>query len=253
MRETIFNLIESQDKKTRFSKLYDGVMLAAIFVSLVPLMFREEIFILRAIEYTVTVLFSLDYVLRWITADIKKPKMGKWAFVVYPLTFAAIIDLVSILPIFASINNSLRILRMWRLFSLLLIFRIFRHFEPLQIVLRVFKKKSSQLLTVVGFAIVYIFITALIMFNLEKPINPATGQHFFCDFFDALYWATCTLTTVGYGDIYPLTNIGRFISMISALVGISIVALPSSIITSGYMEEMKEWKTNSIENKKYKS
>lgn len=78
----------------------------------------------------------------------------------------------------------------------------------------------------------------------------------FENFFDALYWSTCTLTTVGYGDIYPISEIGRFVSMISSLVGIAIIALPSGIITAGYMEEIQKRKTrkgNKRENDKQES
>ena len=81
--------------------------------------------------------------------------------------------------------------------------------------------------------------TALIMFNAEEEINPVNGQPLFRDFFDAFYWAACTLTTVGYGDLYPISNTGRVISILSSIVGIAIIALPSGIITAGYMDELK--------------
>ena len=88
-------------------------------------------------------------------------------------------------------------------------------------------------------AVFYIFITALIMFNGEEDINPETGEYLFNNFFDAFYWASCTLTTVGYGDLYPISTTGRVISIISSMVGIAIIALPSGIITAGYMEELR--------------
>ena len=80
------------------------------------------------------------------------------------------------------------------------------------------------------------------MLNVEQ-INPATEDYLFDNFFEAVYWATCTLTTVGYGDIYPVSEWGRLVSMVSALVGIAIIALPSGIITAGYMEETRIRKT----------
>ena len=73
-------------------------------------------------------------------------------------------------------------------------------------------------------------------------INPETGEYLFPTFFDAFYWASCTLTTVGYGDIYPISTTGRAISIISSVVGIAIIALPSGIITAGYMEEVRKHK-----------
>ena len=106
----------------------------------------------------------------------------------------------------------------------------------------VIKKQKVILITVLLLAFFYIFVTALIMFNAEEQINPQTGEYLFPTFFDAFYWASCTLTTVGYGDIYPISSTGRAISIISSIVGIAIIALPSGIVTAGYMEEAKNYK-----------
>jgi voltage-gated potassium channel len=91
-------------------------------------------------------------------------------------------------------------------------------------------------------ALLYIFITALLMFNAEPHINPNTGQATFHSFFDALYWATVTLTTVGYGDLCPVTDLGRIVSMLSSIFGVAIIALPSGVITASYLDELREFK-----------
>ena len=88
------------------------------------------------------------------------------------------------------------------------------------------------------------------MFNAEPHINPVTGATTFENFFDALYWATVTLTTVGYGDMIPVTDIGRFVSMLSSLFGVAIIALPSGVITAGYLDELRSKKD--IEKKENK-
>ena len=242
MRQKIFEIIERDENDNLISKLYDRIMQLAIFVSIIPLMFRGHNVIFTTIESVVTILFVTDYLLRWLTADLRSKKKGIWAFVIYPFTLIAIIDLLTILPAISYVNDSLRVLRTWRLLRILRIAKVFKYYEPLQIVMEVFRKKAPVLLTVVGFALFYIFVTALFMFNVEQSVNPETVELFFDDFFDALYWSTCTLTTVGYGDIYPISDIGRVVSMISALVGIAIIALPSGIITAGYMEEVQERK-----------
>lgn len=242
MRQKIFEIIERDENDNLISKLYDRIMQLAIFVSIIPLMFRGQNVIFTTIESVVTILFVTDYLLRWLTADLRSKKKGIWAFVLYPFTLIAIIDLLTILPAISYVNDSLRVLRTWRLLRILRIAKVFKYYEPLQIVMEVFRKKAPVLLTVIGFALFYIFVTALFMFNVEQSVNPKTGELFFDDFFDALYWSTCTLTTVGYGDIYPISDIGRIVSMISALVGIAIIALPSGIITAGYMEEVQERK-----------
>ncbi|MBR5437870.1 MAG: two pore domain potassium channel family protein, partial [Clostridia bacterium] len=83
-------------------------------------------------------------------------------------------------------------------------------------------------------AVAYVLVSALVIYNVE----PETFE----TFFDAVYWATISLTTVGYGDLYPVTTIGRIITMVSSAFGIAIIALPSGIITAGYLEEIKEEK-----------
>ena len=236
MRKKIFEIIELDENKYLISKIYDRLMQIAIVVSIIPLMLREHNAVFTSIESLVTILFVVDYLLRWATADIRSGRKGMRPFIVYPFTLIAIIDLITILPAISYVNDSLRVLRTWRLLRILRIAKVFKYYEPLQIVLEVFRKKAPVLLTVVGFALFYIFVTALFMFNVEQSVNPETGELFFENFFDALYWSTCTLTTVGYGDIYPISDIGRVVSMISALVGIAIIALPSGIITAGYME-----------------
>ena len=80
------------------------------------------------------------------------------------------------------------------------------------------------------------------MFNAEPHVNPVTGAVTFETFFDALYWATVTLTTVGYGDMIPVTDIGRFVSMLSSLFGVAVIALPSGVITASYLEELRSSK-----------
>lgn len=242
---SLLNLTTKDGK--RVFDWYDIVMIVVVMVSMIPLTTREHYWYFDVIEIGATIIFIIDYLLRWLIAPYgKEGTQRTMAYLKYPFTFAAILDLVTILPGIAYINPAVRTLRLWRLLRILRVVKIFRYYEPLQVLLEVFRKKSSMLLTVACFAIFYILATALFMFNVEDATT-ADGSPFFETYWDAVYWATCTLTTVGYGDIYPITNWGRIISMISALVGIAIIALPSSIITAGYMEEMHN--KNKNENK----
>ena len=151
----------------------------------------------------------------------------------------AIVDFVSILPGLTTLNRSLRLLKFFRLFRTLRIFRVFkavRYSKNIAIILKVFRKQKDSLLVVCGLAVGYIIVSALVIINVE----PDT----FNNFFEALYWATVSLTTVGYGDIYAISTAGKMITMISSIFGIAIVALPASIITAGYMEEINQYKNN---------
>ena len=226
-------------KEDKLSFAYDIVMVVAIIMGIIPLMFKTQTPLLLLIDYISLTWFVLDYVLRWFTADIHGKYKGWKAFVIYPFTLNAIIDLLSILPSAVKVMSpSFKLFRLSRLLKILRFFRLIRYYEPLQIIISVMKKEGSTLLAVVGLALTYIFITALIMFNAEYEVELSGGRVMFNTIFDAIYWSACTLTTVGYGDIYPVSNIGRVISMVSAIVGVAVVALPSGIITAGYMDEL---------------
>lgn len=246
LRKRIYQIVEPKynNKDSIVSRVYDWVMLIAIFVAIIPLMFREHSQLFYYFDVIPCGLFILDYILRWITADYRMPQRGAWAFVIYPFTLMAIIDLLSILPTFNFVKEAFKVTRVIRLLKIIRVVKVVRYFEPLRIVMAVIRKQRVILATVLALAIFYVFITALIMFNAEQQIDPADGEYLFDSFFDAFYWAACTLTTVGYGDIFPISTTGRVISIISALVGIAIIALPSGIITAGYMEEMKNRKEN---------
>ena len=238
MRERINDIIEQAKDGDNISQIYDIVMVIAIAVSIIPLMFDKETLAFRIIEQVTVSFFILDYLLRWITADYRLKKKG-WSFVLYPFTPWAIIDLLSILPVFSILGKGFKIVRMTRLLRILRLFKFIRYMEQVQVLGRVIRKERGVLLTVLGIAIFYVFMTALIMFNAEPHVNPATGAAAFEDFFDALYWATVTLTTVGYGDMIPVTDIGRLVSMLSSLFGVAIIALPSGVITASYLDELR--------------
>lgn len=248
IRESIYKIIEPKynNKDSWLSRTYDWIMLIAIIIAIIPLMFREQPRLFYYFDVIPCGLFILDYILRWVTADYRMPKQGKLAFLIYPFTVMAIIDLLSILPTFNFIKDAFKVSRVIRLFKIIRVVKVVRYFEPLRIIMAVIKKQRIILVTVLALAIFYVFITALIMFNAEQQIDPADGEYLFETFFDAFYWASCTLTTVGYGDIFPISTTGRVISIISSVVGIAIIALPSGIITAGYMEEVRNRKDNKI-------
>jgi voltage-gated potassium channel len=234
-REKLFDTIET-GRASVISKIYDWAMLLFIIISIVPLAFREQNVWFEWFDKVSVTIFIIDYLLRWMTADYKLPERKKWvAFLTYPFTVLAIIDLLSILPSVLVINKALKLFRITRLMKILRVFKFIRYSRNVQILFRVLRKESRILMTVFWIAVLYILITALVMFNVEESAM-------FEDFFDALYWATTTLTTVGYGDICPSTDIGRVISMLSAILGVAVIALPSGVITASYLDELREMK-----------
>ena len=235
MRRRIFEIIEKSEPDDRLSSVYDCFMMIVIALSLLPLAFKQDNAFFQIIDKIAVVIFIIDYVLRWITADYKFEKSDISSFLRYPFSCMAIIDLLSILPSLTVVNSGfkvLRVLRMIRAMKVLRIFKIMRYSRNFEIIVNVMKKSKDSLIAVCILAAGYILISAMIIFNVE--------QESFSNFFDAVYWATVSLTTVGYGDIYPVTTVGRIITMISSVFGIAIVALPAGIITAGYMSEIQD-------------
>lgn len=232
MRKKLFEVIERSQDDNRLSNVYDIMMMATILISIVPLAFKESNAIFEWIEYISVSVFIIDYVLRLFTADFKLQKKAV-SFFVYPFTPLAIIDLLSILPSITVLNNGFKLLKLFRLLRCLKVLRTFkflRYSKSFEIIVNVFKKQKKILSAVVTLAISYIFISALVIYNVEPES--------FGSFFDAIYWATVSLTTVGYGDIYPISVIGRIVTMFSSILGIAIIALPAGVITAGYMSEL---------------
>lgn len=237
MRKRIHQIIEIAEENDITSRIYDIFMMLVIFLSLLPLAFKEQFPVFLWFDRITVTVFIIDYILRLITADFKVKGKGIIAFVIYPFTPMAIIDLLSILPSITILNSGFRLLKIFRLMRTFRVFRVFkavRYSKNIMIILRVLKRQRDSLLVVLWLSIAYVLVSALIIFNVE----PQT----FDSFFDAIYWATVSLTTVGYGDIYPVSMAGQIITMLSAVLGIAIVALPASIITAGYMEEVNSKK-----------
>ncbi len=234
MRKKIFNILDTNNDSNKISNVYDIIMMITIIISIIPLAFKQSNIVFEYIDYITVTIFIIDYLLRLLTADYKLKKSAL-SFVLYPVTPMAIIDLVSILPSVTFLNSGFRLLKLFRLLRTLKVFRTFkflRYSKSFVIISNVFKKQKKVLTAVATMAVGYILVSALVIYNVEPES--------FETFFDAVYWATISLTTVGYGDIYPVSTVGRIVTMVSSAFGIAIIALPSGVITAGYLEEINK-------------
>lgn len=227
-------MVEPPNDANQKADPYDILMFVSIIISIVPLAFKTHHYIFTVIDKVTFILFTCDYFLRLITADIKLSK-GAFSYIIYPFTPMAIIDLLSILPSVTVLNNGFRLFKIFRFAKMIRIFRVFKAFrysKSIILIMNVFRKQKDSLLAMCWIATGYILISSLIIFNVEPQS--------FDTFFDAVYWATVSLTTVGYGDIYPVTTIGRIVTMVSSVFGIAIIAMPAGIITAGILEEFNK-------------
>ena len=234
-KKRIYEVIEVSNIGDDSSRAYDVMITVAVIVGLIPMTLKLESIYTRIIELLTSVIFLVDYCVRVYTADYKMGYKSAKAYIAYIMTPLAIFDLLSIVPVislFMPVNSLIRLLKLFRFFR---VFKLVRYSKTMIVIANVIRKVKTQLFAVLILITIYIFVSAMLIFQLEPDL--------FNSFFDALYWATISITTIGYGDISPVTPLGRMITMISALVGMAVIALPTGIITAGYMNEISKKKS----------
>ena len=247
IRKRIYEIVEKDRQHDKISALYDRYILVLVCLSAVPLLFKiwnQPIFWLDRI---VTALFILDYFLRWITADFSPRMKGlclRQSMLRYPVTPMAIIDLLAILPVITTfpavmqllpdmpLTRYIQVLRIMRVFRCVRFLKTMRYARSFIYIYRAVRRERKLLMMVLMLSVVYSFVSAAVMFSVEP--------NSFDSFFEALYWAFAMLTTVGYGDIYPVTRAGRLVSMVSSVFGTAVIAMPAGILTAGFMEEINK-------------
>lgn len=197
-----------------------------------------------AFEVFSVVVFTLEYFLRLYTVPIAFKKYQKrtsrWKFAT---SGYGIIDLIAIIPFYIPFifPIDLRILRVLRLIRLLRVFKLGRHSKALKTILDVLKETRSELSITFFVAFILLLLSSTLMYYIEHDLQPES----FASIGHSFWWAIATLTTVGYGDVYPITAAGKILGGVTALIGIGFLALPTGIISSAFMEKIKESKENS--------
>lgn len=252
-KKRIFEIIQVANPDDKASRVFDICLMSLIIIN-VGLVIADTFNLSETIqkvfywiEIVSVIIFTIEYLLRVWTADLLFPKKKYWfAKVKYIFSFIAIIDLLAILPFYLPflISVDLRVLRILRIVRLLRVFKLNRYTNALTSVFIVFKNKKHELLSSVFVVLLLMVVAAVIMYNVENTAQPEV----FRNAFDALWWALATLTTVGYGDIYPITVWGRILSSIIAFLGIGLVAVPTGIISAGFMESVEQEKDHVSEN-----
>lgn len=235
LKRRIFEIIEASGEHDHASRAYDILIYTAVVVGLVPLTMKSENRYTVIIDILTFVIFLIDYIVRLYTSDYKMGFKSYKSYFAYMVTPMAIVDFLSIVPILTLVFPQSYILKLLRVVRVLRVLKLARYSKVIISISNVFRRVKKQLLAVLILTGIYIIASAMIVFQVE----PDT----FDTFMDALYWATISITTIGYGDISPVTMAGRLITMLSALVGMCVIALPTGIITAAYMDEIKKKKS----------
>ena len=222
--ETLKRIIENKD--TKRGRSFDLVIQALIVLSLItfsvetlPNLSEFTRRYLRLIEIATVAIFTVEYVLRIVVAD---RKLG------FVLSFFGIVDLLSILPFYVASGVDLRVLRAFRMLRLFRILKLVRYSKAIQRFHRAFLIAREELILYLFVTLILLFLAAVGIYYFENDAQPDT----FSSVFHSLWWAVATLTTVGYGDVYPITVGGRIFTFLVLLIGLGVVSVPAGLVAS---------------------
>ncbi len=247
-RRRIFEIIEIGAPDDYVSRAYDIINIFSIIVNLtvsVLYTFEEirEVYggILLTLEALTVAFFAVDYILRLLTAQYLHPKKtGLKALTKYICSFKGIVDILSFLPYYLPIffptgTVTFRIFRVMRIFRL---FRINAYYDSFNVIAEVIESKRQQLFSSVFIIGVLMLASSLCMYSLEHNAQPDV----FKNAFSGIWWAVSTLMTIGYGDIYPITTAGKVFSIFITFLGVGMVAIPTGIISAGFVDQYSRLK-----------
>ncbi len=244
IRAQIFDLVSVKVINDRANQIYDIVStlvlilnLAVSFALTFDTVAQAHGGLLRGIESVTVFLFAVDYVLRLLTAGLlyEEQKSEIKSLLLYIFSIAGLIDLLSFLPYYLPIffpagTAAFRMFRVARIFRL---FRINAYYDSLNVITEVIVSKKQQLLSSVFILAVLMTASSLCMYSLEHEAQPEV----FTNAFSGIWWSVSTLLTVGYGDIYPVTYVGKLFGICITFLGVLVVAVPTGIISAGFVEQ----------------
>ncbi len=251
IKEKTFDILDKSEQNGIVEKIFDVIILSLIVTNVLAVIIEPSIadpdFIkaLRVFENISIIAFTIEYLLRIWVADLWRKDKGKIVsrilFIISPM---ALIDLAAILPFYIPflIPVDLRVLRILRVFRLFRILKVNRYTNALTSLIKVIKAKADQLISAVFVIFILMIMASVLMYNVENVAQPDK----FNTVFDGMWWSISTLTTVGYGDIYPITAFGKILAAVIALLGIGIAAIPTGIIASGFTELVQEAKNTDV-------
>ena len=253
IKEKTADLLLKHDGESKTSLIIDWAIIIMIILSVVAIILESfpELAIhyypiFRGFETFTVIFFTVEYVARIWTANCKYPN-ARFPRLKYLFSFMALMDLLAILPwylpFFSADLRFLRFLRLVRLFRLTRVAKLGRYMNALQSIKRVIRLSASRLVAAVILCAAVMLLSAIVIYTVESPVQPNQ----FPNVVASLWWAVMTLTTVGYGDVYPITGIGKFFAGVISLVGIGIIAIPTGIIAAGFTTVMPKEEKEEIE------
>ncbi len=246
-KERVFEIIQIGNVGDWPSRSFDAAILVMILVNLMIAILSTfempavAVSWMGRLEFVTVVCFTVEYVLRVWTADLLYPEMAPAASRCrYVFSFSGMIDLLSFapywLPVFFPVG--MVAFRMFRVVRILRLFQVNAYSDALSAITDVIRSKRDQLFSSIFIILVLIMASSLCMYSLEHEAQPDVFQNAF----SGIWWAVSTLLTVGYGDIYPITTAGRIFGILITFLGVGMVAIPTGILSAGFVEKYAELK-----------
>ena len=258
LKETLHRIMEESQEGNRAARNFNIFMTVLIIANVLAVMFetvepihQQYFLFFSAIDLFSIAFFTVEYFLRlWICTinpAYAAPVTGRLR---YSISFFALIDLFSFLPFYLPVflPIDLRFLRILRLFRLIRVMKLGRYSEAMKTFHRVITRTREQLLLALSILIIVLVLASSMMYYAEHDAQPDR----FASIPESMWWAVVTLATVGYGDVYPVTVLGRVIGGIVVITGIAIFALPAAILSAGFIEEVQDRKVVICPNCKHR-
>ncbi len=247
IKRNIFEILDSKEGQQKPIHYTDDVFISTLIIlSVISIIlesfsdfYTEHKLILDSFDIFTVFVFSVEYSLRIWIADLKFPELGKIrSRLKYIFSFLGLVDLLAILPYYIPmlIKMDLRFVRVLRLLRLFRIFKLAHYSTSIRLVGRVIKDKRQELFITLFGTFIIILITSSLMFTIEHEVQPDKFPNILATF----WWAIATLTTIGYGDVYPVTGLGQTLAAITAILGIGLVAIPTGILSMGFIDELSK-------------
>ncbi|OGS26938.1 MAG: hypothetical protein A2297_00995 [Elusimicrobia bacterium RIFOXYB2_FULL_48_7] len=248
LKQRVIEILDNLKENDKPARIFSAFISTVIFLNVIAIILESErTFAVRfesyfkLFEVACVAIFTIEYILRmWSCTAIEKFSHPFYGRIRYAMQFYPIVDLVSILPFYLPflLKVDLRFIRVMRLFRMFRILKLARYSNSLQMMGRVFKSRKEQILLTSFMLFIVIIMASCVIYLVEYRAQPDR----FSSIPATMWWTIATITTIGYGDLYPVTALGKFLGSIIALIGIGMFAVPTAIIGSGFMEEMQREK-----------
>ncbi|GAB3541243.1 ion transporter [Spirosoma fluminis] len=248
VRNNLYRVLETSAGKRRGASLIFNVLLItiitlnafAIVLHTVPEYDQHYSGLFSSFELFSVIFFTIEYVLRlWVCVEKERYRHWLWGRLRYMLSASAIVDLLAIFPFYFSLfATDLAIVRILRLFRIFRLFRISRYSHAFRLIRNVVSDKKEELILSMVFVIFMLIIVSSVMYYVEHPAQPDK----FASIPATMWWGISAMTTVGYGDIHPITPLGKLLGGMAAIMGIGLFALPTGILVSGFTEQIRNQK-----------